>query len=341
MIVAVKHRKISFGFDGEALTMNQTTKKQHYIWRNYLAAWTKDNSNTGQIMCLRDNHVFPVSLMKIAHENYFYGVKELSELERSIIFEMTIKNKDGTQRAISEGWLNLYCAPFDYVDKMTALGCSVLGHTERIEIEENQTFKDWNIEYIEKLHGIIESTGMPYISMLRQNDLSFWNDEADRDKFGFFISNQYFRTKKIRDSITTAFKICETTTNFSLDVHPENMWLPLSLIFASNVGVHIAHSFSAVLFQSDDACFIVGDQPVINTHSTFDALTQPNDLELFYPITPYSALLLTTDRKYVSGQTLKVTADEVAKYNVLEQRVAREMLFAKERSHLDAFITSG
>lgn len=321
--------------------MNQTTKKQHYIWRNYLAAWTKDNSNTGQIICLRDNHVFPVSLMNVAHENYFYGVKELSELERSIIFELTIKKTKGMQRKISEKWLNLYCASFDYVDQMTALGCSVLGHTDRIEIEEDQTFKNWNVEYIEKLHGVIESTGIPYISSLRQNDLSFWNGEADRDKFGFFISNQYFRTKKIRDGIITAFELSKIATSFSMDIHPENMWLPLSFIFASNVGVYIAQSFSAVLFQSDDACFIVGDQPVINTRSTFNILTNPNDLELFYPITPYSALLLTTDQKYESGQTLKVTANEVAKYNVLEQMAAREMLFAKERTHFDAFITSG
>lgn len=93
--------------------------------------------------------------------------------------------------------------------------------------------------------------------------------------------------------------------------------------------------------QADDACFIVGDQPVVNTHSTFTMLTPPNDVELFYPITPYSALLLTTDQKFVSGQTVKVAVDEVVKYNALEQRAAREMLFAKESAHLDAFITLG
>ncbi len=321
--------------------MNQTTKKQHYIWRNYLAAWTNNNSNTGQIICLRDNNIFPVSLMKIAHENYFYGVKELSQQERALIYEMTIKNTKGMQRTINEEWLNLYCAPFDFVNKMTSLGYPVLDHANHIEIENNQTFKNWNIEYIERFHGQIESTGIPYISLLRQNDLGFWKEEAHREKFSFFLSNQYFRTKNIRDGIIKVFEKVKTENHVFLDIHPENMWLPLSLIFASNVGVHIAHDFSAVLLQADDTCFIVGDQPVVNTHSTFTMLTPPNDVELFYPITPYSALLLTTDQKFVSGQTLKVTVDEVVKYNTLEQRAAREMLFAKECTHLDAFITFG
>ena len=71
--------------------MNQTTKKQHYIWRSYLAPWTNNNSNTGKIFCFRDNKVFPVSLMNIAHENYFYGIKELSKAEKELIYEMTIK----------------------------------------------------------------------------------------------------------------------------------------------------------------------------------------------------------------------------------------------------------
>ena len=117
------------------------------------------------------------------------------------------------------------------------------------------------------------------------------------------------------------------------------MWIPLSLIFASNVGAHIAHYYSAVLLQADNACFIVGDQPVINTHSTFDMMTTPTDVELFYPVTPHSALLLTTDPKYTSGQILKISDNEVGTFNRLEQRSAREMIFAKESFHLDAFVS--
>lgn len=320
--------------------MSKPTTGQHYVWRSYLAAWTKTNSPDGQIVCLRDKKPFPVSLMKVAKENSFYGVKELSQQERDFIYEMTVRNTNGVQRDVNESWLNLYCAPFDFVDNFTALGYSVLGHTDRVDIEEDQEFQNWNIEYVEKIHAKIEETGQPYITLLRQDSLDFWRDEADRDKFSFFLCNQYFRTKKIRDSIIAAFEMGKRECGYFTDIRPENMWIPLSLIFASNVGAQIAHNYSADLLQADNACFIVGDQSVINTYSTFDMMTAPTDVELFYPVTPHSALLLTTDSQYTSGQILKIPADEVGKYNALEKRSAREMVFAKECIHLDVFVVS-
>ena len=318
--------------------MNQTTKKQHYIWRSYLAPWTNNDSNTGTIMCLRDNKIFPVSLMNIAHENYFYGIKELSKLERQIIFEMTIKSVTGRQREANEGWLNLYCAPFDLADEVVRFQRTMGFPIDRFKIESNQEFKNWNIQYIENIHSQIESIGMQYMELIRHNDLSFWEIEQSRGEFSFYLCNQYFRTKRMRDSIILAIaKYKEKNENLK-DICPENMWLPLSLIFASNVGAHVTHDFSAVLLQTEDRFFLVGDQPVVNTYSTFNMLTPPNDMELFYPITPHTALILTTDRKCESGQILKIGAHEVAKYNILEVKSSREQFFAKDKSHLVAFI---
>lgn len=289
-------------------------------------------------MCLRGNKIFPVSLMNVAHENYFYGVKELSTLERKLIYEMTIKNAEGTQRKVREDWLNVYCSPFDYVDRLSSLGYSIWGQTERAEIREEPECKKWNIEYIEKLHGVIEDSGLKFIESLRKNDIRFWKDDVMRDQFSFFLANQYFRTKKTRNAILNSFEIAKAELNAFKDIRPENMWIPLSLIFASDVGVYIAQNFSAILFQTD-SYFVVGDQPVINTHSTFDLKTQPKEVELFYPITPNSALLLTADPKYASGQTIKISADKTEAYNQLEQRSACEQVFAKEERQLMSFLS--
>lgn len=318
--------------------MNQTTKKQHYVWRKYLAPWTNDNSSTGQIVCLRDNKIFTVSLMNVAHENYFYSIKELSKMERRFIYETTVKGVTGRQRKVNEGWLNFYCAPFDLADEVVRFHHSMGLPADRVKIESNQEFKNWNIEYIEKLHCQIESTGMQYIELIRQNDLGFWEIEKSRDEFSFFLYNQYFRTKRMRDSLTKVFADNKDKYEVFKDIRPENMWLPFSLIFASNVGAHITHNFSAVLLQAEDSCLIVGDQPVVNTYSTFNMQTPPDDVELFYPVTPNSALLLTTDRKYVSGQTLKIDIHEVAKYNDLEVRASKEQIFSKDKAQLEAFL---
>lgn len=319
--------------------MNQTTKKQHYIWRTYLAPWTVDNSNTGTIMCLRGDRIFPVSLMKIASENCFYGVKELTPIERNLIYEMAIKKTEGAQREANEGCLSLYCAAFDYVDWMVSKSYSIWDQTGRIIIRENQEFKNWNIEQIEKLHGIIEDDGMEFLLSLRKNDLSFWKDDTMRDRFSFFLANQYFRTKKSRDAILTSFEIAKAKLNAFKDIRPENMWIPLSLIYASNVGVYISQVFSPVLLQTDNY-FIVGDQPVINTKSTFDPDIPPEDVEFFYPITPNCALLLTANRKYSSGETIRISTNETSAYNQMEKRAAHEQIFAKEESQLIAFLNS-
>ena len=71
---------------------------------------------------------------------------------------------------------------------MVCLHSSMGLPTNRVKIESNQEFKNWNIEYIEKLHCQIESTGMQYMELIRQNDLSFWKIEKSRDTFLYFYA---------------------------------------------------------------------------------------------------------------------------------------------------------
>ena len=277
--------------------------------------------------------------MNVAHENYFYSVKELSQLERDLIYKITIEKTKGMQHRINEGWLQLYCSPFDMADSIASFNYLTHGYSNRDEILENQSFKNWNNGLIENLHGIIELSGLKYLSLLRENNLDFWQRETDRERFSFFIANQYFRTKKIRDGIISAYEISKKRGEPFGKIRPENIWTPLSLIFASNVGVYISQEFSSILLQApDDYYFIVGDQPVVNTYSTFNIQTVPKDMEFYYPITPHSALLLTKERKEMNGRILSITPSEVNSYNTLEQKASNELLFAKDPSQLQEYV---
>ena len=319
--------------------MKQITKKQHYIWRNYLAPWTSNNSNEGRIACLRNNKVITTSLMNVAHENYFYGVKELSLLEKELIRKMFIENKQGTQRQINEMWLKLYCSPFDTIDEIASIGYPILGCINQEEIVNNDDFKSWRIELIEKLHEQIEYSAIPYLSLLQKNNLDFWKEELDREKFSFYVANQYFRTKNMRDRLISAFEMGKKSTDMFQEIRPENMWIPPILMFSTSVGIHIFQNFSAILLQAPADCFfIVGDQPVVNTYATYDIQTVPEDVEFYYPITPSSALLLTKERKEMNGCNLNITPDEVNNYNTLEQKASNELIFAKDPSQLIKFI---
>ena len=270
--------------------MNQTTKKQHYIWRSYLAPWTRDNSNKGQIFCRREGRIFPVSLMNVAHENYFYEVKELSKREIELIHGMTIRGKTGIQKTVGENWLNLYCASFKFA---RAVGKYLPGNDEKVfeAITATQEFKDYNIESIEKLHGKIETQGMEYVKLLREDNIGFWENEIGREDFSYFLANQYFRTKKMRNRILYTLENARNMNPYFKDIRPENMWIPLSLILASYTGAGIISDYSIVLLHTDNGQFIVGDQPVINTYSVSDRNGPPEDIELFYPITPQTAFV--------------------------------------------------
>ncbi len=277
--------------------------------------------------------------MNIAHENYFYGVKELSNKERELIKKTTSEKMHGIQRIISEEWLNLFCAPYDLADRIAFNNCSLLNCNCSTDIKNSQEFTNWTVEFIERLHGRIESTGIQYILSLRENDLNFWKEEPARDEFSYFVSNQYLRTKKSRNAIIRAFEKAQAETTSFKDIRPERMWIPLALILATNLGAYIAQNFKAVILQIPcENSLIVGDQPVVNTYSTFDMNTEPDDIELFYPITTNSALLLTKNPDYVEGQIIRIDANRTHEFNKLERMASEELVFASQRSQLFEFV---
>lgn len=315
--------------------MNQVTKKQHYVWRYYLSPWTDNNSSTGRIVCLRNNKVFIASLTNVAHENYFYEVKRLSEKEINLIYLITSQNASGTYKAIIRKWIDLFCAPFDLADYLTPF----FPLMNQRYVDPNQVLKDLSIEHIEQFHGLIEKWGISYLELLRQGDIHFWHEQDNRDRFAFFLCVQYFRTKRIRDNIIFAFRQVIKDNMVWSDIHPENMWIPLSLILATRVGVYISQKLSPVILwtPNDEGCFIVGDQPVVNTYSTFDS-SAPDKMELFYPISPNLALLLTEKAPEGNIKRVAINRSEIERYNMIEFKSSCEQIFAKDKAHLDAVI---
>ena len=47
---------------------------------------------------------------------------------------------------------------------------------------------------------------------------------------------------------------------------------------------------------------------------------------------------LTADQKYLNNHVYKISSAATSKYNMLEQHAAREMIFAKEKEHLNDFL---
>lgn len=70
--------------------MGDITKRQHYVWRNYLKAWTVTKSTTGRLFAAhnkneqwillgKNNEGFLVGINNVAVGNYFYDTTQASE----------------------------------------------------------------------------------------------------------------------------------------------------------------------------------------------------------------------------------------------------------------------
>lgn len=96
---------------------------------------------------------------------------------------------------MGENWLNLYCASFKFA---RAVGKYLPGNDEKVfeAITATQEFKDYNIESIEKLHGKIETQGMEYVKLLREDNIGFWESEIGREDFSFFLQISIFERRK-------------------------------------------------------------------------------------------------------------------------------------------------
>ena len=89
--------------------------------------------------------------------------------------------------------------------------------------------------------------------------------------------------------------------------------------------------------NKSEVAFVTGDQPVINTHAVHTNETV-EDLELYYPLTPSLAFLLTQDIKLHKDKIVETNATEVKKYNRLMFTASSMQVYGSNPKVLKNFI---
>lgn len=303
--------------------MGDTKNKHHYVWKHYLKAWAVKD----RLWVRRCNgRVHGANINNVAAQRRFHEVEPMSNTDLAFL-EGWMRRLDGDLRDLCEGWLPMFLAPQYVASEMDRQG--VKDEARRAELERHR------VQLVEDMMAQYEGAAVPLLARLRDGDLSFWHRAESKDAVSLFcfLALQYFRTKRRRNPRVAAIE-----REFGhLGVNGQAVANPLTWIYATSMGQSFylsrQHHQVALLDAPPGTEFLGSDQPIINRLSSDvpDAA-----VELFYPLGPSRALVLTVGRDSPAQIVRRATAEEVARLNSELTAESAEIVFAKTREILNA-----
>ena len=301
----------------------QITKRQHYVWRYYLAQWTDNRTVDGNLYCCRNDKIFQTGLMNIGQEKYFYKFIEISDSEALWIEKLCIyENLPKELKQIDKMWLETYRYPFKLIEYLKTYG-----------INDKNIFQKIINQGEESIYCKTEEIGKTYLDRIYKEDCSFYENFDDKSDFNLYICEQFFRTKKRLEAL-------KDSKPFNLDY--TKIWGPMRHIFATNLAFNLTYrndkSFKLKLIHNNtNVNCITGDQPVINKYSTKETKGKVLDkFEFYYPITPKLAVLLT-EKDYKDDELIIEDENKINEFNDLIFVNSQEQVYATSENELERY----
>jgi hypothetical protein len=288
---------------GENTVMSELKRHHHYVWQRYLKAWASD----GKVWCRRSGKTFASDTQNLAQQRDFYQLKPLSARDREFLWAM-IGKQDPVIRETTSELLRFFELACDFA------ALKPRPETDPVEFEKFRAQVIHNLE--EDMFGRLESQTVPFLKQLLAGDASCLY--SSRMEFLQFLSIQYTRTKVVHERVMKNLAL--STTNLGVNI--ESCWPVLRHAFAFAMAWTLSedkrmqiHLVSAPAGKTLVTC----DQPVINTKalSTHSGIA-PKETELYYPIGPHRAVVVSDDAKWngsgvlLSGQVDRLNAQMVA-----------------------------
>ncbi|MCR1344894.1 DUF4238 domain-containing protein [Acidithiobacillus ferrooxidans] len=300
------------------------TKNQHYVWRHYLNAWTVDSS----FCCYRqkDKKLFQTQPKAIASETYFYEIQQLTDGDMVFLEDIISRTTNERLRELNRDYVKMTQIPFQLRE---LLKNTDLNPEARVALEEKLRWAKRNL--IERYHTGIENKCQDILDSLRNMNDAFYKDEVRCGDFLHFLSHQSFRTAKMRDGLS---KI----PNYILGHAPRRTANILNHILATNVSVGLFRERNAyrIIFLTNDTLipFVTGDQPVLNM---LDPEASDN-IELYYPLSPNLAVIVTKDAARFPDRKRGVTTFEVERYNYAIYCNSEDQIYSSESNYLGCLV---
>ena len=180
-------------------------------------------------------------------------------------------------------------------------------------------------------HAGIESRCKDILDALRSQNDTFYQDEVRCGDFLYFLSMQYFRTAKMRGA---QIKIPRPVPGHD----PRRTAHIVNHIYATNVAAGLFRdrkAYRIVFLKNATAIpFVAGDQPVINMLDP----SATDDLELYYPLSPRLAMVLTKDVGKFPDRTRNVTSFEVERHNYAIYSKSEDQIYSNDQSYLSDLV---
>ena len=286
--------------------MGNVTKKSHFIWKYYLKSW----ATHGSIFCSIDGNIpQKTSLNNVANKRYFYKFEPFNQREKDFLIRAI--DKSLPQPIIS--------SLIRYIESMERYFLNQKGSLA------NRALK--NIQLGENLMGADENEFMPFLDSLLLGKIDFCLKDENLISFYLFILMQYFRTKKIYDDLSTIEEL-----------RIDSVITPLRRILAFNTAKYLyQNDFRTILLlNSTHQEFVTSDQPVCNTCVNYSILSRCTDkLELYYPISPSKAILITSN-DFMQNKQLDM--GEVDFYNRKIINASQMQVYGSDKVSLERYL---
>lgn len=280
-----------------------TTKRCHFVWREYLTNWESDKTLFCSVYQVKPR---PLAPKKVANQRYFYEIAPFNDFEKEILIK-------AIDRSLPQPIINSLIKYLDSIER----------YFQRRELSNNLCVRDPR-QLGEDLMTKDEEIFIPFLNKLVQGDLDYCLKDANRISFYTFVLMQYLRTKRMFDGLKSIEEI-----------HIKSVITPLRRIIAYNMANYFEkNKFSTILLLNHTQQeFITSDQPAINTFVDYSNLNRHTEqFELYYPVTPKKAILITNTKNYAQKACRELSLSEVDYYNKKEINASEMQVYGSNEN---------
>lgn len=308
-------------------------RAHHYVWQYYLSAWANESQ---QISCYdkTQDKSYDTNTKNTAQQKDFYQLNELTVEDLFYIKSLACINKTTTPdiKESLSAWNQVYEMLFAIQQLFEYSKNSKNGVSSALELLK----KKLQFEAIENFHCVFENVGIKYLDLIRQKDVSFFDNPNCKAEFLLYLSMQYVRTEKMQSNIRqimskdgksdiaiqSAFGKLVNPISSTIDSH----WNLISCNYAVSYSREISNHNVILLINNSGTDFITSDQPVINVDSLSNPITK---LDFYYPVSPKLAIFVfNNSANKLNNPVRELSDNEVTQYNDLMVSLSSKYIYS-------------